>query len=193
MIAAQCLAPLPFRQADGKPPGGVQNRERAEDDKEDCFVHVRITSSSGRSSVNAIKRRGGLIHVMNTGRSRDPTSTLGCSRIRVRGDPAQRFAPTPMHAGLGAVSVFSKTRGWPVFGRRWRDGDTLSRQLSTSRETARTTGASEAQTCGEKRPPGPVGASYWGVKPFSARLRPISGRVLPDGFCNSRSCCADLS
>src|SRR3981081_1095709 len=137
MIAAQCLAPLPFRQADGKPPGGVQNRERAEDDKEDSFVHVRITSSSGPPSANAIKRRGGLICVMSTGRSRDPTSTLGCSRIRVRGDPAQRFAPTPMHAGLGAVSVFSRTCGWLVFGRRRRDGDTLSRQLSTSRETAR--------------------------------------------------------
>jgi hypothetical protein len=41
MIAAQCLAPLPFRQADGKPPGGVQDRERAEDDKEDRFVHVK--------------------------------------------------------------------------------------------------------------------------------------------------------
>jgi hypothetical protein len=35
--------------------------------------------------------------------------------------------------------------------------------------------------------------NYRGVKPFSARLRPISGRVWPDGFCISRSCCADLN
>jgi hypothetical protein len=58
MIAAQRLAPLPFRQADGKPPGSVQDRECAEHDKEDRFVHERITSSSDPSSVNAIKRRG---------------------------------------------------------------------------------------------------------------------------------------
>jgi hypothetical protein len=61
MYAAQRLTPLPFRQADGEPPGDVQDRERAEDDEEDCFVHARITSSSGPSPVNAIKRRGELI------------------------------------------------------------------------------------------------------------------------------------
>jgi hypothetical protein len=86
MYAAQRLTPLPLRQADGKPPGDVQDRERAKHDKEDCFVHVRITSSSSPSPVNAIKRRGELIHIMNTGRMNtgrmntgrncDPTATF---------------------------------------------------------------------------------------------------------------------
>jgi len=61
MIAAQRLTPLASRQADGKPPDSVQNRECAEHDKENRFVHERITSSSDPSSVNAIKRRGELI------------------------------------------------------------------------------------------------------------------------------------
>jgi hypothetical protein len=40
MIAAQRFAPLSFRQADGKPADSVQDRERAEHDKENGFIHV---------------------------------------------------------------------------------------------------------------------------------------------------------
>jgi hypothetical protein len=109
MIAAQYLALLPFWQADGKPPGGVQDRERAEDDKEDRFVHARITSSSGPSSVNAIKRRGGP-----KPRPDGDTQVFKNSCAR---RPSVALRAHPMHAGLGAVSVCSMTRGWPVFGR----------------------------------------------------------------------------
>jgi hypothetical protein len=113
MIAAQCLAPLPFRQADGKPPGGVQNRERAEDDKEDRFVHVRITSSSGPPSVNAIKRRGGLICVMSTGRSRDPKATLSSLRIRVHGRPSVALRSPRCTLAWGSVGLLNDA--WLVY------------------------------------------------------------------------------
>jgi hypothetical protein len=59
-LAASLL--LSFRQADGKPPGSVEDRERAEHDKEDRFVHVWINVAQGGAG-NVIKRRGELIFV----------------------------------------------------------------------------------------------------------------------------------
>jgi len=106
MYAAQPLTLLPFRQADGEPPGDVQDRERAEYDKEDCFVHARITSSPGPSAVNAIKRRGGLIYVMNTRRDCDPMTTFRffeCVQRVPDGLTRSASAPAPS-AGARAFS-----------------------------------------------------------------------------------------
>ncbi len=55
---AQRLTPLPLRQADGKPPDRVKDRERAEHDKENGFVHEGVDVGGEPMAVNAIKRRG---------------------------------------------------------------------------------------------------------------------------------------
>jgi hypothetical protein len=55
---AQPLTQLSLRQADGNPPCGVEDRKRAEHNKENDFVHVRVNVGACAVAVNAIKRRG---------------------------------------------------------------------------------------------------------------------------------------